>query len=126
MAHTIVGTRGAGRIERVDLRGDGALAVLRARREANHALAVVVAAPGEVIAHAVGNVAGELHDGNPVLQLRVVDSLVCLCDLVDEGIRGSLQGGNLRSSVTHLLLHRTRGIKDEDDVERRGRRRRQV
>ena len=127
LGHAIVGTSGSRGLEGIDLGGDGPLAILRASRKANHALAAVVTVPGEVIAYEVGIVACKLHDGDPVLHRRVVNSPVSLCNLIDEGIRGSLKSVHLCGAApTHVLLHRARGVEDEDDVQGRRGRHRQV
>ena len=127
MGHAVVGTSGSRGFEGIDLGGDGPLAILRASRKANHALAAVVIAVSEIITDAIGVVARKLHDRDPVLHRWVINSLVGLCNFINEGIRGGLEGIHpCGAAPTHVLLHGTRCVEDENDVQGRRGRHRQV
>ena len=126
--HTSSRIRSACRIDGVDGVFKRALRCFVALRHALHDLAVVIRVPAiaiRVVADLICLLTGELHDRNLMLFRRIGNARILRCDLVDERIRGILQRVDA-FSASHVVVHRPRRIEHEHDVERRGRRRRDV
>lgn len=75
-----------------------------------------------VIADLIGLITRKLNNGNPVLPIDTLDTLVLLGNGIDKAVRSALQcidtlGG---ISATHRIIHRARGIQHHHDVKRRG------
>ena len=90
-----------------------------------HSLRVIVDVPFvtiRIVADIVGLIARELNDGNLMLPIHALDTLVLLGDGINKAVRSVLQcidtlGG---ISAAHRIVHRTRGIQHHHDIERRG------
>ena len=93
--------------------------------QALHYLRVVVPKlplPVRVIADLISLITRKLNNGNPMLPINALDSLVLFGDGIDKAVRSALQcidtlGG---ISATHRIIHRAGGIQHHHDVERRG------
>ena len=109
--HTIIGTRSASRLDRIDRSLKTLCAANRARCQLLHCLRIVVAmAAGAVlvVSNFVGLITRKLNNGNLMLPIDTLDTFVLFGDGVDKAFRSALQridtlGG---ISTTHRIIHR--------------------
>ena len=121
--------RSARRIDGVDSVPKRIFCCFVALRHAFHDLAVVVSVPIlaiRVVANLARLIAGELHDRDLMLFRRIGNARILCSDLVDKRIRGILQRVDAFYSTSHVIVHGSRCVEHKHDVERRGRRRRDV
>ena len=128
---TCGGIRCTGRLDGVHLGRESVFRVIGARSQRLHHLAVVilvVVAPIRVVADLVGLASGELHDGDLMPLGLVLDRRILRSDLIDERIRCALERVDALRLIAaaHGFVHRPGCVEHQHDVERRGRRIRQV
>lgn len=99
--------------------------------QARHYLGVVVGISStkfpfivRVVADLIGLITRKLNNGNPVLPIDTLDTLVLLGNGINKAIGSVLQSRNALSAVgiAHSAIHRARSIQHHHDVERRGNR----
>ena len=125
--HTIIGTRSASRSNGIDRFLKTLCAANRARRQPLHCLRVVVAmAAGaiRVVSNLIGLITRKLNNGNLMLPIHALDTLVLLGDGINKAVRSVLQRFDTLGLVAsaHRIIHRARGIQHHHDVKRRGNR----
>ena len=122
---TIVGTRGTAWLDSSNCILKNFHVAARAIGQTLHLLRVVVPKLPFlvlVIADLIGLITRKLNNGNPVLPIDTLDTLVLLGNGIDKAVRSALQcidtlGG---ISATHRIIHRAGGIQHHHDVEWRG------
>ena len=124
---TIVGTRGAGRFDSSNFILEIGCLAAGTIGQALHYLRVVVPKLPLlvlVIADFIGLITCKLDNGNPMLPIDALDTLVLLGDGINKAIRSVLQRVDALGLVTsaHRITHRTGGIQHHHDVKRRGNR----
>ena len=126
---TIIGARGAGGFDCLNCFPKISHAGARAIGQARHYLGVVVSISSaifpfivRVVADLIGLITRKLNNGNPVLPIDTLDTLVLLGDGINKAIGSVLQSCNALSvvSIAHSVIHRARGIQHHHDVKRRG------
>ena len=90
-----------------------------------HNLGVIVGVPSvaiHIVADIVGLLARKLNNGNPMLPINALDSLVLFGDGIDKAVRSALQCIDTLGAIsaTHRIIHRAGGIQHHHDVEWRG------
>ena len=92
-----------------------------------HNLGVIVGVPSvaiRIVTDIVGLLARKLNNGNPMLPINTLDSLVLFGDGIDKAVRSVLQCIDTLGAIsaTHRIIHRARCIQHHHDVERRSNR----
>ena len=126
---TIVGARGAGGLNVLNGALENGHITARAIGQALHYLCVIVAVPSiRIVADIVGLLARKLNNGNPMLPIDTLDTLVLLGDGIDKAVGSALERidtlGTISATIsaTHRIIHRARGVQHHHDVEWRGNR----
>ena len=92
-----------------------------------HNLCVIVGVSSvtiRIVADLAGLLARKLNNGNPMLPINTLDSLVLFGDGIDKAVRSVLQCIDTLGAIsaTHRIIHRARCIQHHHDVERRSNR----
>ena len=122
---TMVGMRGAGRFDSSNFILEIGCLAAGTIGQALHYLRVVVPKLPLlvlVIADFIGLIARKLNNGNPMLPIDTLDTLVLLGDGIDKAVGSALERIDTLGAIsaTHRIIHRARGIQHHHDIERRG------
>lgn len=75
-----------------------------------------------VVSNLIGLITRKLNNGNLMLPIHALDTLVLLGDGINKAVRSVLQRFDTLGLVVsaHRIIHRARGIQHHHDVKRRG------
>ena len=120
---TIVGMRGTAGLNSLNGVLENGHIAARAIGQALHYLCVIVVVPSSIriVADIVRLLARKLNNGNPMLPIDTLDTLVLFGDGIDKAVRSVLQCIDTLGAIsaTHRIIHRARCIQHHHDVERR-------
>ena len=122
---TIVGTRSTAWLDSSNCILKSFHVAAEAIGQTLHYLRVVVlvlALIVRVIADLISLITRKLNNGNPMLPINALDSLVLFGDGIDKAVRSALQCIDTLGAIsaTHRIIHRAGGIQHHHDVEWRG------